>query len=122
MNFQDSSNREASMISSFQMILEDGSIHLNGEALRHRTWVLNSQCRMKFLSSKAMQKLLTSQLKTLLPHGFKLHLGTTRAILTTAEFLLKLVFLTLKHWPGKYMREAQNVGLGLMTCRCFLGI
>ncbi|XP_065847567.1 uncharacterized protein [Euphorbia lathyris] len=80
MNFQDSSNREASMISSFQMILEDGSIHLNGEALRHRTWVLNSQCRMKFLSSKAMQKLLTSQLKTLLPHGFKLHLGTTRAL------------------------------------------
>ncbi|XP_065867675.1 uncharacterized protein [Euphorbia lathyris] len=60
---------------------------------------------MKFLSSKAMQKLLTSQLKILLLHGFKLHLGTTR------EFLLKLVFLTLKHWTGKYMREAQNVSL-----------
>ncbi|XP_065867734.1 uncharacterized protein [Euphorbia lathyris] len=69
------------MISSFQMILEDGSIHLDGEA---------------------MQKLLTSQLKILLLHGFKLHLGTTR------EFLLKLVFLTLKHWTGKYMREAQS--------------
>ncbi|XP_065867749.1 uncharacterized protein [Euphorbia lathyris] len=47
------------MISSFQMILEDGSIHLDGEA---------------------MQKLLTSQLKILLLHGFKLHLGTTRAL------------------------------------------
>ncbi|XP_065867660.1 uncharacterized protein [Euphorbia lathyris] len=66
---------------------------------------------MKFLSSKAMQKLLTSQLKILLLHGFKLHLGTTRAFLTMAEFLLKLVFLTLKHWTGKYMREAQNVSL-----------
>ncbi|XP_065867668.1 uncharacterized protein [Euphorbia lathyris] len=75
------------MISSFQMILEDGSIHLDGEA---------------------MQKLLTSQLKILLLHGFKLHLGTTRAFLTMAEFLLKLVFLTLKHWTGKYMREAQS--------------
>ncbi|XP_065847571.1 uncharacterized protein [Euphorbia lathyris] len=95
MNFQDSSNREASMISSFQMILEDGSIHLNGEALRHRTWVLNSQCRMKFLSSKAMQKLLTSQLKTLLPHGFKLHLGTTRDGTPYAILIMAVTISTL---------------------------